>query len=176
MPVIGRQFSRHRQSCINVGEREPTNPNAGCWCRRNVRCVPSPSLADIQKAAGEVFGVARAELIGISRQARVAHARAVAVQLCRQLTNSSYPQIGRAFHRHHATIIALERRAHDLVDTFPDYTNKRQAILRKLGFDRYLRRRVSRPLKMRPVLGDALVDVCRSAGGDACAALPPHCC
>jgi chromosomal replication initiator protein len=97
--------------------------------------VPFPSIADIQNAACEVFGVARAEMIGVSRQARIAHVRAVAVQLCRQLTKSSYPRIGRAFHRHHATIIALERRGHDLIDAFPDYTAKRQAVLRRLGFD-----------------------------------------
>jgi chromosomal replication initiation ATPase DnaA len=60
------------------------------------------------------------------------------VQLIRELTKprASYPKIGREMgRRHHSTIITLERRAHDLMDMMPELYDRRQAALRRLGFD-----------------------------------------
>jgi hypothetical protein len=35
--------------------------------------------------------------------------------------------------RDHSTIVALDHRAHNLMNTFPDLFDRRQAILRRLG-------------------------------------------
>jgi hypothetical protein len=35
--------------------------------------------------------------------------------------------------RHHSTIITLERRAHNLIDAFPELYDRRQNIIAKLG-------------------------------------------
>jgi chromosomal replication initiation ATPase DnaA len=61
------------------------------------------------------------------------------VELIRELTKprASYPTIGREMggRRHHAMIMALERRAHDLIDAFPHLYDRRQSVLRRLGLN-----------------------------------------
>jgi hypothetical protein len=39
--------------------------------------------------------------------------------------------VGQAFRRHYSTIISAERRAHDLIDAFPRYFDRREAILNR---------------------------------------------
>jgi chromosomal replication initiator protein len=94
--------------------------------------LPPPSIPDIQKAACEVFGVTRNELVGRSREARIAHARAIAVLVCRQNTDASLPRIGRAFNRHHATVHSLINRAQSLLDAVPARFDQYQAVLHRL--------------------------------------------
>jgi chromosomal replication initiation ATPase DnaA len=62
--------------------------------------------------------------------------RAICVQLIRELTQpcASYQKIGRELGaRDHSTIVALDRRAHNLMNAFADLFDRRQAILRRLG-------------------------------------------
>jgi chromosomal replication initiator protein len=69
-------------------------------------------IATIQARVAEHFGITVDELLSDRR--RPARPRQVAYYLCRELTPSSLPQIGRAFYRDHTTIyagiIAIERR------------------------------------------------------------------
>jgi chromosomal replication initiator protein len=69
-------------------------------------------IADIQRRVAEHFGISTDELLSSRR--RPARPRQVAYYLCRELTPSSLPQIGRAFARDHTTILSgiiqVERR------------------------------------------------------------------
>ena len=93
------------------------------------------TINDIQRAICAEFSITSDELLGTCRVARIAHPRAIAVQLCRKFTKASFPMLGRAFRRHHSTCVVLARRAHDLIDFNPALFDKRQAVLRRLGLE-----------------------------------------
>ncbi|HWX73952.1 MAG TPA: chromosomal replication initiator protein DnaA [Solirubrobacteraceae bacterium] len=69
------------------------------------------SVADIQAAVCEYFGISLEELLSTSRSARVAWPRQVAMYLARELTTESLPAIGRRFGgRDHTTVLHAWRR------------------------------------------------------------------
>jgi chromosomal replication initiator protein len=64
------------------------------------------TLGNIIAIAAEKFGFAEKDLLGKKRTARINKARQIAMYLCRELTESSLPQIGEAFGgRSHTTIL-----------------------------------------------------------------------
>jgi chromosomal replication initiator protein len=69
-------------------------------------CSEVPSIATIQHAVGEHFGVTLDELRSSSRAARIAWPRQVAIRLIRELTDTPLQAIGQAFGgRNHATVL-----------------------------------------------------------------------
>jgi chromosomal replication initiator protein len=69
------------------------------------------SIAAIQAAVGEHFGISREELLSPGRAARIAWPRQVAMYLARELTGDSLPEIGRRFGgRDHTTVLHACRR------------------------------------------------------------------
>jgi len=69
------------------------------------------SVADIQRATCELFGVSREELLSSTRTARIAWPRQLAMYLARELTGESLPAIGRHFGgRDHTTVMHACRR------------------------------------------------------------------
>jgi chromosomal replication initiation ATPase DnaA len=104
--------------------------------------VPDCYLADlvnyapIKAAACVEFAITAAELAGRSRLAKFARPRAICVHRIRDLTQptASFAKIGRELGgRSHSTIVALEHRADRLVDAVPDLSERRRAIVRRLG-------------------------------------------
>jgi len=74
-------------------------------------------VAAIIATVADRFLYTDVELLGRSRRQPLAHARQVAMYLCRELTDMSYPQIGRLFDRHHTTVIhAVQERLADSTD------------------------------------------------------------
>jgi len=74
-------------------------------------CAQPSSIADIQAAVGQHFGVTAQELLSSARTARVAWPRQVAMYLARELTGESLPAIGRQFGgRDHTTVLHAWRR------------------------------------------------------------------
>jgi chromosomal replication initiator protein len=70
--------------------------------------VPVRVLAPIAQIIATVaarYGVTREELLAHGRTQPATTARQVAMRLARELTGKSYPEIGRAFSRDHATVI-----------------------------------------------------------------------
>lgn len=65
-------------------------------------------LGHIQSAVAEHFGVDVQAMLG--RAHRLARPRHVAMFLAHQLTNLSYSELGRAFHRHHSVIFYAIRK------------------------------------------------------------------
>jgi chromosomal replication initiator protein len=72
----------------------------------------SPSIAAIQAATCQHFGLSPQELVSFSRSPRVLWPRQVAIYLARELTDESLPAIGREFGgRDHTTVLHAWRRA-----------------------------------------------------------------
>ena len=70
------------------------------------------SVADIQAAACETFGISHEELLSQARTSRVVWPRQVAMHLTRELTDLSLPAIGAAFGgRDHSTVLHACKRA-----------------------------------------------------------------
>ena len=86
----------------------------------------------IQTVVAEEFGITREELLSPSRRNRFAHPRMIAVQLARELTKAGYSTIARKFSRHHTSILSAIRRVPDLLQAYPEYGIKRQAVLARL--------------------------------------------
>ncbi|HKD66593.1 MAG TPA: chromosomal replication initiator protein DnaA [Candidatus Binataceae bacterium] len=64
-----------------------------------------PDIETIQQRVSEAFHIRLADLKSKSRTQRVAFCRQVAMYLCRNLTDSSFPVIGAGFGRDHSTVI-----------------------------------------------------------------------
>jgi chromosomal replication initiator protein len=76
------------------------------------------SIAEIQAAACNYFGVSREELLSTSRSARLAWPRQLAMYLARELTGESLPAIGRHFGgRDHTTVLHAWRRTNTRIAT-----------------------------------------------------------
>jgi chromosomal replication initiator protein len=81
-------------------------PRSARTGRRDAR-----SVADIQAAVGEHFGLSKQELLSSARTPRIAWPRQVAMYLARELTSESLPSIGRHFGgRDHTTVLHAWRR------------------------------------------------------------------
>ena len=63
------------------------------------------TVDDIQKKVAEYFNLRVSDLLSNKRPKSIAEPRMVAMYLARKLTDSSFPQLGSAFGRNHATII-----------------------------------------------------------------------
>ncbi len=80
-----------------------------------IRSVSPGSLCEIttdaiQKVVAERYNVSLGDLIGKRRTQNIAHARQVAMYLCRKLTGCSYPEIGALFGgRDHSTVIHAKK-------------------------------------------------------------------
>lgn len=69
------------------------------------------TLRLIQRVVARYYGLTRDELVSPIRRRRLAHPRMVAMTLCRELTNASFPRIGQAFGgKDHTTILSGIRR------------------------------------------------------------------
>jgi chromosomal replication initiator protein len=66
---------------------------------------PVLSIDSIQQRVAELFKVEKSEIVGKSRLKHIALPRQVAMYLARELTESSYPAIGQAFNKNHATVL-----------------------------------------------------------------------
>jgi chromosomal replication initiator protein len=70
--------------------------------------IPAQKALDVEAIQREVaryYKLAVDELRGERRVKHVAHARQVAMYLCRTLTKDSFPEIGKRFNRDHSTVI-----------------------------------------------------------------------
>jgi len=72
----------------------------------------------IQENVSEYFGLKRNEITSKSNARRITHPRQIAMFLCKELTEHSLPEIGRAFGgKHHSTVIHSVRKVEEECDT-----------------------------------------------------------
>ena len=73
------------------------------------------SISRIQKNTADFFDIRLADMTSSNRTQNIALPRQIAMYLCRKLTNSSFPEIGTAFGKTHATVLhacrKIERKA-----------------------------------------------------------------
>lgn len=72
------------------------------------------SIESIQRSVAEHFEIHVKDILGGKRPKNIAQPRMVAMYLCRKLTGFSYPEIGNAFDRNHATIMNAWKKVPEL--------------------------------------------------------------
>ncbi len=70
-----------------------------------LRAPEGPSIESIQQAVAAKFGLPVAELLSRNNSQSIAYPRQVAMYLCKRLTRMSLSGIGKAFHKHHTTVM-----------------------------------------------------------------------
>lgn len=101
---------------------------------RNI--LPPPqvlNLDSILEESARYYGLPIDRLIRGGRQKRVAHARAVAMYLCRALTSSSFPEIGAKFEKDHATVMYACRKIEGLHESDPSVRREVSEIRSRLA-------------------------------------------
>jgi len=78
------------------------------------------------------FGVEPAQLTGSRRSKNVVLPRQTAMYLCRELTDHSLPDIGRAFERDHSTVIHAHGRIRDMMNEDPLFARMVEDLIRKI--------------------------------------------
>ena len=98
--------------------------------------ILGPSIGSLDEIAhtAELFGLDVEQVKGRSRTRNLVHARQVAMYVCRELTDLSYPQIGREFgDRDHTTVIHAYEKVANLMqekqETYDDVTALIQTLL-----------------------------------------------
>ncbi len=69
----------------------------------------SATIPAIQKKVADHFDIRVSDITGIHRNQSFAVPRQIAMYLCRTMTDSSYPEIGAAFDKTHATVLHAHR-------------------------------------------------------------------
>lgn len=79
---------------------------------------PSLNIDMIKAEVARRYDVTVEQLEGDRREKRISQARHIAIYLARELTNSSFPAIGRAFgHRDHTTVMHAVRKVNEMLKT-----------------------------------------------------------
>lgn len=112
-------------------------------------------IKEIQLTVAQHFGVRLADLKATSRARSIARPRMIAMWLIRDLTEASFPEIGRAFERDHTTVISAVRRVQQWAAEDDDIASTVSVL--KMRLEPIIRGEHS-------VKGDAFVDACRTAG------------
>ena len=90
-------------------------------------------IKEIQKAVCGAFGITMGDLHSHRRTKPIAHARIIGMGLVREFTKASYPLIARQFSREdHTTAINAVKRSAVLLERYPEYAEKRAAIVTAL--------------------------------------------
>ena len=89
-----------------------------------------PATLDmVKRAAAQVFAVSKTDLVSPCRAQSVTYPRQIAMYLCREVTQKSYPQIGSAFGgRDHATVIHAVRKIKRLLTEKPETASDVEAL------------------------------------------------
>ncbi len=90
-------------------------------------------MEQIQREVARYYKVAVEDLRQDRRMKQLAHARQVAMYLCRTLTKSSYPEIGTRFNKDHSTVISACRKVERLLASDPQVKKELGELRAKLG-------------------------------------------
>jgi chromosomal replication initiator protein len=94
---------------------------------------PKLDIASIKEEIVRQYEITLAQLEGESRERRVAQARQIAIYLARELTDSSYPAIGKAFGgRDHSTVMHAYRKVKELIKS-PLFRNEVEELKERLS-------------------------------------------
>ena len=91
------------------------------------------SLKAVLQGAAAYDRISVAELAGRDQSRRMSRARQRAIYLARQLTGRSFPQIGRAFGRHHTAMLYAVRQVKTRLAVDANEREQIGSLLRHLG-------------------------------------------
>ncbi len=91
------------------------------------------TVDDVLKAVASHYNVRTTELKGGRRLRSVARPRQIAMYICRNYLNSTYPEIGRHFNKDHSTVISAVRKIKNLSSSDSSVKEAIEAIKRQLG-------------------------------------------
>ena len=84
-------------------------------------CLTPPTIDLIKRATCRLFDVTKPELEGPRKLQRIVYARHLAMSLCREMTDKSYPTIARSFgKRDHTSIMYAVDRVKFYLGTRPE--------------------------------------------------------
>lgn len=98
--------------------------------------IPTQKALDaehIQREVARYYKLAVDELRGERRVKHVAHARQVAMYLCRTMTAASLPEIGKKFNKDHSTVLSSVRKIEQLKDSDEQLQLELGELSQKLG-------------------------------------------
>jgi chromosomal replication initiator protein len=99
--------------------------------------APETTIERIQELVAKRFGMGVPELVSQKRSHAIAHPRQVAMYLCRELTDSSLPLIGRRFGgRDHTTVIYATTNIANLIQEDRDVYNLVQELTARIKQNR----------------------------------------
>lgn len=84
---------------------------------------PPLSIEMIQQRVAECYNIQRSDILGTCRLKSIALPRQIAMYLSRELTEHSFPAIGEAFNRNHATILHACRKVETHLNSNQDLRN-----------------------------------------------------
>src|SRR5690606_8333259 len=92
------------------------------------------SIANIQKAVADYYGLQLREMLGKKRTRSLARPRQVAMALAKELTEHSLPEIGMAFEgRDHTTVLHACRQIRHLMEEDGKLHEDWEKLVRKLS-------------------------------------------
>ncbi|MEQ8557594.1 MAG: DnaA/Hda family protein [Henriciella sp.] len=109
------------QTETGYGEDEPDMDMLVTVLRRQQGEYQPPSLDNIKRATMRVFGLSKPEIESANKSRSICHPRQIAMYLCREMTDKSYPQIAGAFKKKdHTTVLHAWRKVRDEMQKDPD--------------------------------------------------------
>jgi chromosomal replication initiator protein len=90
-------------------------------------------LDQIQREVARFYKIAVEDLRQDRRTKHLAHARSVAMYLCRKLTKGSFPEIANRFNKDHSTVISAVRKVEKLREDEPSVKRELLELETKLG-------------------------------------------
>lgn len=97
-------FAGHR-NCAQWGDPD-AEQTAELHARDFIRFIGRRTIAEIQIAVADYYGISPLHMTSKSREWRYSHPRQLAMLIARELTASSLPEIGRRFgQRDHTTVL-----------------------------------------------------------------------
>jgi chromosomal replication initiator protein len=91
---------------------------------RDLVCVKQKEISIdlIQKVVSDYFSIELKDIKSEKRQKNIVHARQISIWLCRDMTESSYPDIGSKFGKDHSTIIHSFKKVDKMLAESPEMT------------------------------------------------------
>ena len=109
------------QTETGYGEVEPDMDMLMTVLRRQQGEYHAPSLDNVKRAAMRVFNLSKSEIESTNKSRSICYPRQIAMYLCREMTDKSYPQIARAFNKKdHTTVLHGWRKVKEAMPSDPD--------------------------------------------------------
>ena len=92
------------------------------------------TIENIRKTVAQYYNIRVADLSSKKRSRSLARPRQIAMSLCKELTQHSYPEIGEAFDKDHTTVLHAVKKVKELRETDTKISEDYEILQRTLGY------------------------------------------